>query len=493
MGRETTIKESILYEIWKCQNFSHPLSTPDGEEIAVMNPGNFNDESAGPDFKNAKIRIGNLTFIGDIEIDNSFSDWKSHGHHFDIKYNKVVLHVSLKNSSGYSHVYTRDGRKIPSIRLSKFIDEKVLNTIPIENYENDNNQKTIFKCQNINSDNLSEVKEKFLYALGVERFEKKCKKIHNRLKELEFVRELNLSEPIITYDLSEKFHEKEYTHNDFKDALIWKQLMYELVFEALGYSQNKVQMTDLAKNANLNFILKIPKDGIIYEKYESVLFAISGMLQNVKSVSEEETKKYVEKMHINWNSLRSFYDGKLMEETDWNFFRLRPQNFPTIRIAGGARFIYDLLHHDLISLLIKKISEIHNISVLINSLRSVFIIKADNYWKSHFVFDQKSKTEIKYFVGVSRADEIIVNVVLPFFAVYFEIFGNKNLAKKVFKIYSQFEQKIENQIITNVSSVLSMEESAKKTITAQGMIELFRNWCSKSKCLECEIGKTVFS
>jgi hypothetical protein len=186
------------------------------------------------------------------------------------------------------------------------------------------------------------------------------------------------------------------------------------------------------------------------------------------------------------------YDGNLMEETEWHFFRLRPQNFPTVRIAGGAKILYDILQGELIKLMIRKIREIHNLTVLMNSLRSMFVVRGDGYWRDHYVFDEPSNAEIKYFVGASRSDEIVVNVIIPFFAVYFDVFGNKNLSKKVFKMYTLFEQKAENQIITDVASSLNLVESTKKTIIAQGMIELFRNFCSRNKCLECKIGKSVF-
>jgi hypothetical protein len=142
---------------------------------------------------------------------------------------------------------------------------------------------------------------------------------------------------------------------------------------------------------------------------------------------------------------------------------------------------------------VKKISEIHNLTVLINSLRSVLIIRGEGFWRNHFVFDQPANAEIKYFVGAARADEILVNVILPFFTVYFDIFGKPPLSKKILRMYQVFEQKSDNQIITDVSKGLQLEEYSKKTIYAQGMIELFRNFCSKNKCLECEIGETVFN
>ena len=494
MGEKNSIvHESTLYEIWKNQNYNNSLKTNSGEDISVLDVGIHNDELAGPDFKNARIRIGNLTYIGDIEIDRDYSDWKAHGHHIDNKYTKVILHVSLTNRNKYGNVYTRDGRKVPSICISNYIEKNVLDKVHKEIDNVQINTASNIKCSSYINSMTNEVKDKYLYQLGVSRFEKKCKKIFNRLKELQFINELHIKEPVITYELTSQFQERKFKHSDFVSKEIWQQLFYELIFEALGYSKNKNQMMNLAQAANIKFLSKIDYDGILVDKYEAALLNIGGFFQEANVASEENTKNYLEKISLHWNSIRSFYDGKILSETDWHFFRLRPQNFPTIRIAGGARILKELLHNNLIGIMSKKITEIHNLTVLINSLRSLFVIKSDGYWKNHYVFDQTASGEIKYFVGASRADEIVVNVIIPFYAVYFEIFGNTAFSKKITNLYSIYEQRSENQIITEVAEALNLTNQVKRTVIAQGMIELFRNYCSKNKCLECEIGKVVFN
>ncbi|MCL6100202.1 MAG: DUF2851 family protein [Bacteroidetes bacterium] len=493
MHKEPKVSESSLYQVWKNQRFKSSLKTGAGEEITVLDAGNHNDSTSGPDFKNARIRIGNLTYVGDIEIDSNYSDWKSHGHNIDNKYSKVVLHASLFNRNHYGFVYTRDGRKIPSICLSEFIDQSIFENFRKEASDNQTEAKSDLKCSDAIKAIESATKEKFLYQLGAQRFEKKCKKVYDRLKEIQFLKELHIKEPVVSYELTGKFHEKEFKHSDFVSKEIWMQLFYELVFEALGYSKNKSQMMSLAQAANIPFLLKIEQDGVIIEKYESALFNISGLANSKESVTEQVSKEYLERISLHWNSIGSLYDGKTFDEAHWHFFRLRPQNFPTVRIAGGARLLKELIHNNLIGTLAKKIVEIHNLTVLINSLRSLFVIRSDGFWRNHYVLDQPANGEIKYFIGASRADEIVVNVILPFFAVYFEVFGNQNVSKKILKIYGIYEQKSENQIITDVAEALKLKDLMKRTIYSQGMIELFRNFCSKNKCLECEIGKMVFN
>ena len=491
--KEPKISENILYDIWKKQHYNTSLKTVNDDDISIIDVGTHCSDDAGPDFKNARIRIGNLTYVGDIEIDSDYADWKSHGHNIDNKYSKVILHVTLFNKGGYGFVYTRDGRKVHSICLSEFIDKKFIDVISPEVNHDREEQNSNLKCQNVIESLDPDIKESFIQKLGIDRFDKKCKKVFTRLKELQFLKELNVNEPVISYELSHEFHDKKFVHSDFSSKEIWQQLFYEMIFEALGFSKNKNQMLSLAQAANLKFLSKIETDGILTEKYESALLFISGIIGNINHGTERQSQEYYERIFLHWQSISPFYDGKFLDESIWHFFRLRPQNFPTVRIAGGARIIKELLHNNLIGLIAKKIIEIHNLTVLINSLRSVFVIKAEGFWKDHYVFDQKAGAEIKYFVGASRSDEIIVNVVLPFFSVYFEVFGNPAASKKILKLYSIYEQRAENHIINEVAESLKFSDHVNKTVYSQGMIELFRNFCSKNKCLECEIGKVLFN
>lgn len=493
MSNEHKIPESSLHQIWLKQNYKRSLHTLTGDDVAILDAGTLNDNTGGPDFKNARIRIGNLTFVGDIEIDRDYSDWKTHGHNIDNKYNSVILHAALFNKNHHAYVYTRNGRKVPSVCLSNFIDTQLAQSLQ---HDSENEKEQVpgkIKCIDLNANVTIEEKEKYLSNLGIERFHKKCKKIYERLKELEFLRQLKIKEPVIAYELNAQFHEKEFSHSDFVNKEIWQQLFYELIFEALGYSKNKTPMMNLAQSANINFLKQIATDGVLIEKYEAALLYISGLIDPQKKITDGQSKEYTEKIFLHWNAIKPFYDGKYLETEQWHFFRMRPQNFPTIRLAAGARILKELLYGNLINIIAKKINEIHNPTVLINSLRSLFVIKSDGFWKTHYVLDQTANGDVKYFVGASRADEIVVNVLLPYFSVYFDTFGNQNAAKKILKVYTLFEQKSENQIITDVGTSLNMGNSLNKTVIAQGIIDLFRNYCSKNKCLECEIGKRVFN
>jgi len=490
-GFEKIVEES-LYDIWAKKEFKNPLVTNSYDEIEVLHPGEINSETSGPDFTNAKIRIGNLVYIGDVEIDGDIKDWKTHGHNINARYNKVVLHIALNNKFNHAYVYNREGRKIPSVTLRKNISGDILRRLRLENAEQKQNKNGRLKCGGAGVPIDFATAENYVKQLGAQRFNKKINRIFDRLKELSFLREMNIKEPIIKYELTPEFRNKKFSADDFKGRELWRQTLYEFIFEALGYSHNKAIMRKLARAADVEFLSKLPKDGSFVPLAESALFNIAGLTPDVRALPASETSDYTKQLAKDWLEIREFYDGEKFDETDWKFFRLRPQNFPTIRIAGGVRFLDELLNKKLISIMIKKITEIRKPDILINSLRTLFIVKASGYWHSHYIFDKESESYINYFVGASRADEILINVIFPFFVLYFDVFGKSNLSKKLIETYSIFKQRSDNRIERTVAENLGLKEIAKRTIYAQGMIELYRNFCAKERCLECIIGKNVF-
>lgn len=491
MNSSSQIEEKQLCHIWQNQEFVNELVSQTGEKITVLSVGEFNADTGGPDYKNAKINISGLTFIGDVEIDRDYSDWKKHGHNINRHYNKVVLHVCYTNKQKQNYVYTSDGRKVISIYL--------VNNISVDNLKQDvklggEKKKTKInelKCASEIEFLEIEERRKFILQLGIKRFQNKTQRIYRRLKELKFIDELKLKEPVIRYELTKEFNNKEFSHEDFKIQTIWNQLLYEFVFEALGYSKNKTIMLKLAQNTRLNFLDKFKNDENLITVLESIFYNISGLIPESNSFDPEKDD-YLKQLHESWFEISKSYDGKRFDETQWQFLGQRPQNFPTVRISGGVKIVESIITQNLTSEIIKKFSEINSTKVLINSIRSLFIIKANGYWKDHYVFDKKSNIKLNYIIGLSRADEILINVIFPFLSVYFDIFGNEQLSRKVLKVYNEYEQRMDNKIVRDVANDLQLEGLNKKTIYAQGMIEVYRNYCTKNKCLECTIGKQVF-
>jgi hypothetical protein len=182
----------------------------------------------------------------------------------------------------------------------------------------------------------------------------------------------------------------------------------------------------------------------------------------------------------------------MFRNSQWHFDKQRPQNFPTIRIAGGARLIYRLIKENLMKSVIKSFSTYEN-EKLTGFIRNSLVVKGEDYWKKHFVFDREIPNKSKYFIGYSRVDEIYSNIMLPVLAVYFEIFEKKENLHRVFKLYSKFRHTAENSIVNQISSALVLNDAHRRSVLYQGMLELFRSYCSKEMCLECRIGKMIFN
>ncbi len=490
---EQKVHERFLYEIWKNRNFKKNLITKNGDQIEVIDTGTENKELSGPDFRNARIKIGNITYLGDVEIDSFQTDWKLHGHYFNKKYNKVILHVFFDDDGDREFVLTQDGRKVQSISLESFLNKDISSTLQKAILSERKNRNYIIPCSESSGNIDEKIKLDFIYELGINRFKKKCQNLISRLKELAYLKELNLKEPIVRYELDENFYSRKFTNKDFTNIAIWQQLFYEMFFEALGYSKNKDIMRSLAEAVNISFLEPLKDKDNLVNIIEAVLFNISGLMPDIYKLPDEETTEYTKHLTQYWSDLKSKYDGRTFKLEQWHFFKLRPQNFPTIRIAGGSRILYRILNQDLIGKLIKKTETTYDYKKLVAIFRNLIIVKGEGFWKKHFVFDQQAKKDIKYFIGLSRADEIIINIVLPFLAVYFEIFGNETQKQKIIKLYSNYYQVSENHLVEEVSSALKINDAWKRSILYQGILDLYRSYCSRNKCLNCKIGDKIFS
>ena len=487
------IKEKVIYEIWKERKFRKALATFDTQTIEVVDPGIQNKDLAGPDFLNARIKFGNITYLGDVEIDSKHSDWKSHGHYFDKKYSKVILHITLSNEKRQPYVYTKDKRKVHSLCILDFIDEDE-GKIILRAVQNELRNRT-FNMPCMDRNGLIPKKEKvnFIVELGIERFLNKSRKILERAKQMIYLKEMNIREPIVRYDFGEDFTNRKYRPKDFSSSIVWQQIIYEMIFEALGFSKNKEMMLKIAKAVNVEYLNKFAKQENFLQMIESALLNVGGLIPEKITFNEEKTSEYVRELIETWDILKSDYDGIYFKAEHWNFFKMRPQNFPTVRIAGGARLLQQLLNENLFEELIKLFEKEGDPKDYAANLRNLLVVEAEGFWSHHYVFDKPASERLNYFVGVSRVDEIVINVLLPILSVYFEIFSKTESVRRVKELYINYNQKTTNQLVGQVNHTLGLDRAKERSICYQGMIELFRNYCVKERCLECKIGTKVFN
>lgn len=488
-----SINEKIIYEIWKEGKFKKELTVDDSQKIEIIDPGTHNKDSAGPDFLNARIKFGNITYLGDVEIDTWHSDWKTHGHFFDKRYNKVILHIVISRDKNQPFVFCKDGRKVHSICILDFVDENIHTALIDAVTAEKQNRRFEMPCLGRNDSVHKKEKLDYLFELGVERFNKKSKRFLDRLKEMIYLKEMKIREPILKYDFGEDYYNKKYVPADFSDIHIWEQLIYEMIFEALGYSRNKEIMLKLAKAVNVPFLNNFRSNESFELITESALFNVSGILPQKAKYYEEATTEYLRQLVEVWNSIRQMYDGIIFKKEDWNFFRSRPQNFPTIRLRGGGILISHFLANDVFNTLKNYFNEDRSVKEANVVLRNYLITEAKGYWANHYNFDKISQEKLNYFIGVSRADEIIVNVLFPVLNLYFDIFEKKEQSRKVKQLYIHYTQYGSNMVVEQVETTLGLANASRRSINYQAMIELFRNYCVKERCLECKIGQKVFN
>lgn len=491
MKNNSRVPENLIYKIWAEKRISPDLKTSDGLELEIIDPGIINTDLAGPDFHNARIRIGNITYSGDVEIDNFHSDWRLHGHHLNQKYNKLILHTVLSANSNQTFVVTQSGRKVHTLELEKFLEDPIKETLLTE-IANANSNDVKMTCKEVNYLVNNDLKLNFIKQLGLLRFRKKCKRYLDRLKEILVINELQLKEPIINHDFHEQVNKRNFTTDEFQSEKIWQQLLYEEIFEALGYSKNKDIMIKLSRAVELDFFKKIPVETYPLS-IESALFFVSGLIPETQDLGDEETTTYVRKLYEYWAENKGKYDGQFFQKQNWNFYKLRPQNFPTVRLSAGSKLLEKIIVHNLFDQLLKTIVNMQENNKIVSKLRDLMIVKGFGYWASHYNFNKKIRSNIKYFIGVGRADETIVNIILPFLSVYFEVFDKKRYSERVLEIYLNYHQKEGNHLVDEVSETLNIADEKLRSVYYQGMIELFRNYCIKQKCTECEIGKYAFN
>ncbi|MBT8380682.1 MAG: DUF2851 family protein [Ignavibacteria bacterium] len=487
------IREKAVYEIWKEGNFKKALTTSDAQAIEVIDTGMENKDFAGPDFLNARIKFGNITYLGDVEIDSKHKDWKSHGHYFDKKYSKVILHITLSNEKHRPFVFTKDKRKVHSLCILDFIDAEVGKTLLRAVQMEQRNKSFIMPCKDRNALVSKKEKTNFLIELGIERFQNKARKILERTKQMIYLKEMNIREPIVRYDFGEDFDSRKFKPEEFSNTVLWQQIIYEMIFEALGFSKNKDLMLKLAKAVNIDFLIKYSEKENFELLVESVLLNVSGLIPEKISFNEEKASEYVREMVEIWDRLKSDYDGMYFKQEHWHFFKQRPQNFPTIRIAGGARLLHQLLKENLFEDLIELFEKEGDSKDYAANMRNLMVIEAEGFWRDHYVFDKPAKEILNYFVGISRVDEIVINVLLPILSVYLEIFNKSESLRRVKELYINYNQKTSNQLADQVNSTLILGRAKERSILYQGMIELFRNYCVKERCLECKIGAKIFN
>ena len=366
------IREDLLYYLWKTKSFDlTQLYTTDGERIEILDFGHQNHD-AGPDFSQGKIKIGDTTWAGNVEMHVYSSDWERHSHDLDKAYDNVILHVVYEHDR---EIRTTTEQLIPCLELKDRIPKQIKS-----NYARLISNDLWIPCQNQLGDVGEHVITFWLQRLVAERLEEKttyCKLI------------------------------LESTNTN------WEETMYIMLMRYMGSRVNIEPFEALAKNLPLPIISKNRGD---LSKIEALLYGQAGMLK------ANWTDPYYVSLQQEYQFLAKKYNLTHINLVSWKFARMRPAGFPTIRLAQVAQVLNNTQQ------LFSKILELKDLK----DIRSLFQATPSEYWEDHYRFGQESSFKEKA-VGQSLIDLIIINVVSPMLFLYGRSTGNYNYCDRAIR------------------------------------------------------------
>jgi hypothetical protein len=362
-----TLTEDLLYYVWRSKKFEHKnLLTTEGETIEIINYGTRN-LSSGPDFINAKIKIGNVVWAGHVEMHVLASDWTRHNHDTDPAYNNVILHI----------LYDEDkklDRSIPTLVLKDIIPSDLMHK-----YAGLMEATTWIPCENI----IHKVDvEKFgiwSHAIALERLERKTNNI---------------------------IYTSSFQNGD------WQSVLYEQIAKYFGANQNTECFETLANRLPLGTILKNKNNGLAIE---SIVFGVAGLL------NDEVDDIYYNQLKAEFTFQKNKYNLVPINKVEWRNFGMYASGLPTFRLAQFAGL---LMHYDGI---FDKVVFANNVV----EIKSLFTNdKVNEYWTTHYTFANESKTKHTTKLTSSFIDRLIINATLPTLFLYAKQTSNTDLIEK---------------------------------------------------------------
>lgn len=420
------MKESLLHFVWQYRLFSTiNLTTSDGEELEVIDVGILNRDE-GPDFFNAKIKIGGTVWAGNVEIHVKASDWNKHQHKDNPQYDSIILHVVEQNDAD---IYRTNTEKIPCLTLN--IPQRIK-----EQYKELIENKKWIPCADKLKQVPSIVVNSWKNALLIERLQLKTAALKSLLVATE-------------------------TH--------WEEVFYISLARSMGFSVNSQAFEMLAKSLPLA-VLAHHKNDLF--QVEALLFGQSGLLP------EHSDEEYVLRLKTEYVHLKSKYNLNALNGQVWKFLRLRPDNFPTIRIAQFAAII----HYS--NKLFSKVVDNPNSDFI----RKVLSVVPSEYWYTHYLFGESSASKQKK-IGDLSLNGLIINTVVPLLFLYGTHTGNDTLKNKSLEVLETLPAE-KNSIIAGWQNAGMLIESA---YDSQAYIHLKRNYCELKKCMQCRIGHKILT
>lgn len=423
------MSEDFLYFLWQFQYFDRTnLQTTAGEALQVLAVGQRN-VNAGPDFLNGRVLIEGIEWAGNVEMHLRSSDWHRHTHTHDRAYDSVVLHIVWENDTV---ILRPDGTSVSTLELKTLTSKQLL-----YKYQALVESKEVIPCASQFVTSAEIQKRAMLDRCLMQRLERKAAVVHDMLE---------------------------------RNRQDWEETAYQLLAQNFGFKINAEPMLRLAQGLPLK-VLQKHRDNLT--QIEAMLLGQSGMLPATKTQDE-----YVDKLRQEYDFLATKYSlrSHQLRVHEWKFLRLRPANFPTVRLAQLATLIQ--YQPSLFSLFI----HVENSKMLEHALR----VKQSDYWQKHYQFQKEATGKVPV-LGKTSVENIIVNTIVPLLVAYSEAKDNRLFLDKAVELLEQLPA--EQNHITEMWEGLELK--TKTAFDSQAVIELYNNFCSTKQCLNCSIGTAL--
>jgi hypothetical protein len=420
------MRESFLHFLWRTRRFdAQGLTTTEGQSIEIQHIGEQNSH-AGPDFFNARLRIGGTLWAGNVEMHLRASEWRAHGHGDDAAYDNVVLHVVLEEDRP---ICRANGERIPCLELRGRIPPRLL-----EDYERLEREQAWIPCQHFFGNVPDVVRLNWLDRLLVERLEMKTAAIAEAIAATE-------------------------NH--------WEEAFYRTLARNFGLKVNAEPFEALARALPL---LTLAKHKSSLLQVEALLFGQAGFLEGnfADAWPQELAREYRHLAHK--------YGLVSLSAAQWKFLRLRPANFPTVRLAQFAALVHQSAH------LFSKVLEADNL----RALENLFEVVPSAYWREHFQFDRPSVRRTKA-LGRDFVHLVVINTVVPFLFHYGKAKGLEDLQKRALQLLEELPPEA-NAVVEGWAA---LGVAARNAYQAQSLLHLKTRYCDARRCLECAVGNSI--
>uniref|UniRef100_UPI00404857E1 DUF2851 family protein n=1 Tax=Algoriphagus sp. TaxID=1872435 RepID=UPI00404857E1 len=422
-------KEDFLQLVWKYQYFDRKnLTTTDGQALEILQAGHSN-ALEGPDFRNASVAIGGIAFHGHVEVHRKASEWKQHAHDADPAYNPVVLHLVWENDR---QVYRQDGTPMPTVELKGKIYLDIW-----RNYQQLLDFQLNLPCAHA----MATVPEILRFSASEKAL---VERLHEKSQEVLAVLQA--------------------TKGD------WEETAYRWLFRCFGYHTNRLPMEELGQLLPYT-LLKRHREQL--QHLEAMLLGQAGLLP------EDSEDPYVQQLKKDHDFYQKKYGWSTrLSRQHWTFLGARPANFPTLRLAQLASILAKSPH--LFSTILDESGDLGTFRKMVQSPPSP-------YWRQHYTFGKPSSKTTSNGLSEQSMQLLLINFVLPIWFAYGEFHDQEEWKERCFSLLQSLPAE-QNYVLRK------FVQHAWKPSTAfdsQGMLELYRRYCSTQKCLSCKIGQSL--